>query len=304
VVVQETDKALQLSITQLEYCILVSGRVFGNVFMPSGGSRGDQNDWDGAEFVRNKINQLAAIPDKESSEVLQRLLTEGSLFTYQDQLKHSLANQMVIRRNAEYRPPSWAETVESLRGGKPANIADLHALILDQMQTIKKRIKAGNTDTYKAFWRCDSNGKVERPEIEDICRDRFIELLEPSLLPLELHAEPEGHMAAEKRADIIIFGSGSMKLPVECKRDFHADIWTACTNQLEQMYSRDPGAKGYGIYGVFWFGDKRTSRMKNPPGGITKPQSAEELEQALQSLVPQEQQMKIRVVVFDVTPPY
>jgi hypothetical protein len=44
--------------------------------------------------------------------------------------------------------------------------------------------------------------------------------------------------------------------------------------------------------------------MKNPPAGIAAPQTAEELEQALQALVPEEQQKKIRVMVFDVTPPF
>jgi hypothetical protein len=94
-----------------------------------------------------------------------------------------------------------------------------------------------------------------------------------------------------------------MKLPIELKRDFHEDLWTACENQL-RMYTQDPGAAGYGIYGVFWFGDRRTSKMKRPLAGIAAPQSAEELEQALQSLVPKEQQEKIRVMVFDVTPPF
>ena len=95
-----------------------------------------------------------------------------------------------------------------------------------------------------------------------------------------------------------------MKHPVELKRHYHPDLWTACENQLVQMYAKAPGAAGYGIYGVFWFGVNRAWKMKEPPDEISSPQSAQELEQALQSLAPAVQQEKIRVVVFDVTPPF
>ncbi len=300
---QETGKSLQLSISQLECCIFITGRAFENVSMPSA-TTGVQNPWDASEWVWENTNKLAADPTSEATETLQRLLDEESLSTYHDHLRHSLANQVVVRREAEYRQPSWAETVESLKGGKPADITDLHALICDLLQGLQKEIQYKNTDPYKAFWRCDSNAKVNSPEVEDICRDRLIDLLSPSLNPLNIYAEPEVHMAADKRADILIHGPNRMKLPIELKRDFHNDLWTACVNQLERMYTRDPGAAGYGIYGVFWFGDKRPRKMVNPPDGITTPQTAEELENALQSLVPTEHRQKLRAVVFDVTPPF
>ena len=303
-VIQETDHPLQLSISQLECCILVAGRAFQNISRPKSVTCGNQNPWDAAEWVWENINKLAANPSSESTEALQRLLAETSLASYHDYLRHSLANQAIVRREAEFRQPSWMETVESLKGGNPANIADLHALVLDQLRTLQKEIQDTNTDPYKSFWRCDSNGKVNTPEIKDVCRDRLIDLIRPLLVPLNLHVEPEGHMAADKRADILILGPIEMKLPIELKRDFHKDLWTACANQLERMYTQDPDAADFGIYGVFWFGDRGTSKMKKPPAGIATPQSAEKLEAALQSLVPMEQQEKIRVVVFDVTPPY
>ena len=303
-VLKETDKPLQFSVSQLECCIFIVGRAFGNTSKPDSITVGDQNPWDAAEFVCDNINLLATEPASESTEALKRLLANDDLSSYHDHLRHSLANQAVIRREAEYCQPSWIETIESLKGGKPANIADLHALIVDQLLSLQREIQYTNTDPYKAFWRCDPHGRVETPEVENICRNRLIDLLKPSLLPLDLHIEPEGHMVAEKRADILIMGSDGMKVPIELKQDFHKDLWTAWENQLERMYAQDPGAAGYGIYGVFWFGDKRPRRMKKPPVEIIMPPSAKGLEQALQSLVPPDQQKKIRVMVFDVTSPY
>ncbi len=118
------------------------------------------------------------------------------------------------------------------------------------------------------------------------------------MLPLSVLVEPESHMFGGKRADI------STALPhrktfVELKRDYHPELWTAINNQLDRFYTRDPDASGYGVYGVFWFGEKRTGRIPTPPGGISGPKSAGELEAALTSLLT-EQQREIKVVVMDV----
>jgi hypothetical protein len=139
--------------------------------------------------------------------------------------------------------------------------------------------------------------------IEDICRDRLIDLLKPCLIPLSIRIEPEGHMAEDKRADIVILPPPGQKLPLELKRDVHEDLWEACKNQLERMYTRDPEAEGYGVYVAFWFGPKRYGRMPTAPSGITKPSSAAELEVALRSLIGNDSRDRLEVMVIDVSPP-
>jgi hypothetical protein len=301
--VRESDKAVTLSIEQLEFVIKLVGEKFKNVSHPTGGWSGDQNPWDASEFVRHSINQLSAIPEASASDALRRLLTNDSMKSYHDHLRHALAGQVAIGRQAKYRQPSWPEATEALKGGRPANIADLHALVLDHIGALKGEIRLSNTDTYKAFWRCNSKGAVDRPEIEDICRDRLIDLLRPRLVLLGIRIEPEGHMAKDKKADIVIMPPPGQKLPLELKRDTHEDLWEAWRNQLERLYARDPEAEGYGIYGVFWFGDKRSGRVPAPPTGIPRPISAEDLEAAIRLLIPSNRRHYLEAIVFDVTPP-
>ena len=43
-------------------------------------------------------------------------------------------------------------------------------------------------------------------------------------------------------------------MPVEIKKSSSRELWSAIRNQLIAKYTRDPGAAGYGIYLVFWFG--------------------------------------------------
>jgi hypothetical protein len=91
------------------------------------------------------------------------------------------------------------------------------------------------------------------------------------------------------------------KILCELKRDYHADVWTAAEEQLERFYTPDSDARGFGVYAVFWFGDKRPVNIPAPPGGKAKPRSAAEMEQMLTELVPPERRERIAVRVIDVS---
>jgi len=299
---QDTRDNLQLSIDQLVTAIGLFGAKFQNADYPKGGWSGNTNDWEASDIIKNMINSLSTIPDRHASNALNRLLLNNGLSSYRDHLKHAIIAQSATQREREYYQPSWTEITEALRGGKPGNMADFHALILDHLEVLKAIILHSNTDIYKMFWRCTSTGRVDQPEIEDICRDRLIDLMKPRVPP-GIRIEPEGHMASEKRADIVVLTTPSLKLPLELKRDNHPKLWEACMSQLDELYARDIEATGYGIYVVFWFGNGRTGRIKTPPKGISMPQSAEELEAALRSLIPENKHYRLETIVIDVSPP-
>ena len=109
-------------------------------------------------------------------------------------------------------------------------------------------------------------------------------------------------MVADKRADISVAMPGR-KILCELKRDYHAELWTAADRQLERFYAHDPEAKGFGIYGVFWFGDKRRSSMPKHPDGLEVPKSAAGLEQMLRERVPADRRYRVAVIVIDVSGP-
>ncbi len=298
-----SSRPIELTPDQLQFVIKLIGKKFANVRYPSGGWTGNRNPWDAGEFVLGKINELSSNAEASATNVLKGLLADNELISYHDYLKHAISTQATLRRAAEYKQPSWSQATEALRGGRPANMPDLHALILDHLEALKIEIRRSNTDTYKVFWRSNSRGIVERPAHEDICRDRLIELLRPRLSHFDLRIEPEGHMAADKRADIVILPPPGQKLPLELKRDTHPDLWKACESQLERLYARDPEAAGYGIFVVFWFGNKRGRNLPKPPKGIVSPESSQHLETALRSLIPTDKRHCIEAIVIDVTPP-
>jgi hypothetical protein len=201
-------------------------------------------------------------PDRSAGDALERLTANANLVTYRDILLHALAGQRTLSREAEYQQPTWNEAAAALANGAPANVADLCALVVAQLADVQVHIATSNADIYKQFWNEAKFAKLGTPKSEESCRDVLLSHLRPKLLPLGVTAEPEGHMLADRRADIACTMPG-IKLVVELKKDTHAEVWTAAEMQLDRYYTRDPDAKGFGLYGVFWFG---SSSIPAPPG--------------------------------------
>jgi hypothetical protein len=282
-----------LPLPQLEFLARLTGTHYPEADFPTGTWGGNTNPWDAAEYCRKLINAISAMPSEAATDALKRLEANADLASYKPHLPHALANQQKLRRDSEYNRPDWPSTIKALSNGPPATVADLHALLLDQLDDLRTRIARENTDIYKWFWNLDRYSRPESPGPEEACRDTVVTLLRPVLAPKGITVEPEGHMVADRRADVSAAMPGR-KILCELKRDYHADIWTAADQQLERFYAHDPEAKGFGIYGVLWFGDKRPSPMPNHPDGLELRKSAADLEQMLRDRIPAATQSSCR----------
>jgi glutamyl-tRNA synthetase len=292
----------ELPLPQLEFLARLTGSLYPLAGYPPDGWSGNTNPWDASDYVRSLANVISANPSTIATLTLERLAGDPTLASYRQELLHSLAAQEQRRRDAEYDRPDWPKTVNALGNGPPATVADLHALLVAHLRDEAHLIARANTDNYKAFWNVDSYGKPTTPRPEEVCRDTLADRLRTHLAPLGISVEPEGHMVGDKRADISVAMPGR-KVLTELKRDYHADVWTAAEQQLDRFYVHDPEAGGFGIYGVFWFGEKRPSRIPAPPGGRDRPDSAEEMESMLRDLMPPSFRRRIAVVVIDVSGP-
>jgi hypothetical protein len=288
--------------SQRELFARIAASHFQNVGHPTGGWSGDENAWDAADYIRSLLNALSADKSAEATEALERLALDPAMVTYVDSIKHALANQRARYREMIYKQPNWAETIATLSGGAPANVADLQALVVEDLTEISRRIGTLNFDVYKDFWNEDAHGRPVNPKIEESARNVLLGLLKTRLDPLGIIVEPEGHMVADKRADITAALPGR-KLILELKRDIHAELWSAPATQLDRFYTRDPEASGYGVFGVFWYGKHRQGTVAKHPKGQTGPRSALELERMLNDIIVAELRSKLRAVVIDVSVP-
>lgn len=247
------------------------------------------------------IDKLRNMPDQAAGNVLKHLISKQALKTWRNELLNALAIQQQNCREAAFRPPTIKQVIETIKGGKPANLPDLKEVVLDHLKSLRDEFRNGSLDGYKDFWNLDQYGRAKEAIPENDCRDRLLSRLKPVLLRQGIQAEPEGHFAEDKRADIKVLFS-SMVLPVEIKRHYHKDVWTAPTEQLLKRYSRDPGASGHGIYMVFWFGID-FNKVPKPPNNVKLPVSAVGMEEEIRKTISDENSNNVEVIVFDCSRP-
>ena len=275
-------------------------RLLGGSFRPISYSR-QVMSYDGTQvmttdLVTGLINRLASLPSRNATQALESLSSDKALHPWQFKIVGSASRQNAIRREASFQHKNVDQVLQVLDNRTPANAADLAVFTTDILSDMAKQIRDGNTSDWRQYW--TPSKKPVTPEHEDFCRDALLSDLRLKLAPLGIDAQPEGHYADNKRSDIRV-SYCDFNVPVEIKKNKHPDLWRAVREQLITKYTRDPGADGYGIYLVFWFG---TENCQMPPSG-KRPTSAHELQERLLDTLSAEEKFKISICVIDVSKP-
>ncbi len=259
---------------------------------PNGGTSGNSNAWDASEFLGALIRRLA---DDVSDEAIKLLIAFRDApddgYTYQ--LRVAAAEQRRKRVEAEWSAPDFRTVATATSDEAPTTAGQLQAVLVEALEIVQKMLRGSDVDWYRDFF----NAAVPRKE-ED-CRDTILKMLRP--LPFGIQAYPEGHLADDKRCDIICT-LGNVILPIEIKGQWHRDLWTAADRQLDLRYVND-SRTDRGIYLVLWFGNDSKKRLQPPPRGTAPPRTAHELRTALQSASVTTREGRTEVIVLDVTRP-
>ena len=257
--------------------------------MRSGTSTGDVNPWDASEFIFNCLNMLAADPTANAGSALATLASIGH--GYASTVGRSVADQRRARANAEWRPHSVIALAKLVSDGPPVDHEDLQRVLLAELDIVQAKIKSSDADVRRFFYDGAS------PKLEEPCTDALITLLRQTDRPLTFTIE--AHLGDNREGDIWC-ESGTFAVAIECKRHWHADLWTAFDWQLSKQQSTDWRARGHGVYVVYWFGAEAHS-VTGPPRGsrIKKPLTPEALEAALRQRISDERLPSIAVKVLD-----
>ena len=247
--------------------------------------------------IETWINLLAVNHSKEITQALEGLASDNRLRAWKELLDDVLYDQKELSRKVNFRHPDIRQVVSTLQNRKPANVADLAALIFDKLTEVGRRIRDGSPAEWRQYWNLDSRRKPQNPRHENDCRDTLLSHLKISLKRLRIDAQPEGNYADDNRSDIRVSYDG-FNVPVEIKKSSHPDLWTAVEEQLIRKYARDPDTGGYGIYLVFWLGKEQ---CRFPPSGLC-PGNAEELQRQLRDTLTEAQSRKISICVLNIEP--
>ena len=250
--------------------------------------------------LRGFIERLAADASDAASHALESLANDDRLVNRRSELLDRLHRQKSIRREATFAHPGVEQVAEVLDNRQPAGAADLWALTVDLLRQLSREIRDGATSDWRQFWNVDKDNRAVKPKPENGCRDALLSDLCRELTPLGIEAVREGSYKDDKRSDIRV-SVPPWNVPIEIKRSCHRKLWSAIKTQLIDEYTLDPGADGYGIYLVFWFGEAERCRPTPRSGPV--PKCAADLQTALRATLSHSERRKISVCVIDVARP-
>ncbi len=254
-----------------------------------------------ADRVRDFIEQLAIISSADATKALDVLSSNNALRPWRSFLIDATYRQKAIRREAEFRYYGVIQVLDTLDRKAPANAADLAALTFEHLNEIANHIRNGNTSDWRQYWNVDGHNRPQNTRPEPSCRDALLPNLKSRLAHLGINVEAEGRYANDKRADIRV-SHHDFNVPIEVKKSSSQDLWSAIRSPLIAKYVIDSGTGGHGIYLVFWFGDRKGDHPTPPETG-PPPGSPGELADLLKNTLLNEEQLKIRVCVIDVSIP-
>ena len=260
----------------------------------SGSSTGDTNPWDGAEYLLRLINRLGEDVSDEAIALLQGLAEPRD--GYDEAIRNALAEQATKRAEQDHRSPSLADIRAAVADDTPVSVADLQQVVLAELDRVQAMIVSDPADTWTGFY---LNPARLLPKHEEDCSDYLVNLLRQNEYGIEF--SPEDHLGGDRETDLGC-RLGQLWLPCEAKGQWHDDLWTAADRQLGGQQAIDHRADGHGIYIVYWFGACGKA-LKAPPGGLPKPATASELEQALRARIPAARAGLIAVKVLDCSRP-
>ena len=250
-----------------------------------------------ADSVRGLIAGLAESPDPDATAALTSLAANPKLTKWRWPIERAEEKQRIVRRDANYRPPTASEIVAALGNGPPVNVTGLRELVVDGLERVATEVKDTSQDNWQLFWNQDSRERPTKPKPENPCRNAVLTLLRPKL-PEGCTTAPEAVAAGKKRADMGIW-FGRLWIPVEVKKNSASDLWRGVRCQLLPRYTNDPATEGLGIYLVLWFG----SALTPPVEEGARPSTPQALKEQLLARLTLEERRRAVVIVMDVTPP-
>ncbi|HEX8215644.1 MAG TPA: hypothetical protein VF582_09285, partial [Allosphingosinicella sp.] len=280
-----------LSVEQLAWIIATFRTLWPSAERPGSVTTGDVNPWDASDYLWSLIKLLGNDVSPEGLRALADL-RDAPADGYTLALRIVAAEQRQKQADEGYTPPTLDQIKSVLDAGPPGSVADLRAIVVEELEELGRRLRGSSEDEVDLFWTDD-----DLPRSENECRDRVVTLLRGHLAPLAIYPIDEADMPQGKRADIVFYHN-ALWLPVEAKRQQHPDLWVAIEQQLERLYTGHWQAEGQGVFLVFWFGS--TFNVPACPDGGPKPTTAAELQAALDAH-PASKAGRVQVIVLDLS---
>ena len=284
-----------LNAHQISWLLLTYIDAWPKVPLPSGYGTYSPKEEKAYLFIGNLCAFFGHCDAGEAIEKIDALLDDQRFNNLRPRLLNTRALKRRALNHAGFTPPSPETVMDFLNKNLVATAEDFRAHIVDELTRLESRLRKGETTPLDAYYKSDGTHITEND-----ARNRLVERLKDRFDVLDATIQIEHHMVNETRCDITFSKSinGEQKLiVVEVKGQWHAELFSAASDQLYSRYACHPDADDQGIYLVLWFGSHVSVAGKKR----TDIKSASDLQKAIEAELSDDLKTRIDVVVLDLS---
>ncbi len=268
--------------------------VWPHVHLPNSWGTGDPPEERAYRFLKDIVWRIGNDNPERSLPVIERLMADSRFSGFNTALLTLQAETIQKARLSGFTAPAPYEIASMFAASGIASVEDLRAFVVEELEWLQNELQNGETNPLAAYY--DNSKHV----YENTARNRVVERLQSRMTAMNMPVVIEHHMADSNRCDFTVSAmiqGQRLLLVVEAKGQWHTDLYSAASAQLNERYASHPDAARQGIYLVFWFGSD-TEVADRVRHGIS---TAEQLREEIISKMPKELDGMIDIVVLDLS---
>ncbi|MBY5660451.1 NACHT domain-containing protein [Rhizobium leguminosarum] len=262
--------------------------------LPSSWGTGDPDDERAYRFLSDEIWRIARDLPERALPVLDKMIADTRFVGFSEALSTMRAETLKKLALANFATPSAGEVASMFDATDVASVEDLRAYLVEQLEHLQGWLRTAETDALETYYR----GELHVDE--NTARNRVVDSLKPRMTAMNMPVVIEHHVAGSNRCDFTVSAmiEGRRRLLViEAKGQWHPELFSAASAQLNERYASHQDAERQGIYLVFWFGPK--VKVADRVGHHIS--TARELRDRIEDEMPAELKPFINVVVLDLS---
>jgi hypothetical protein len=264
------------------------------VFLPSTYGTGDPPAERAFRFLTEVVWRIGTDTPDRSLPILGKMLGDKRFSGFDEALRTQHAEAVKKLALSGYNAPKPQDVVSMFATTGIASVEDLRAFTVEELAFLQEWLRMAETDPLATYY--DGGRHVD----ENTARNRVVDSLASRMTAMNMPIAIEHHMAEGNRCDFTVSAAIAGRrrlLVVEAKGQWHPQLYSAASEQLNERYASHPDAEKQGIYLVFWFGTEINVAGRRRHG-IS---SAAELQNKIFDALPEELKGLIDVVVLDLS---
>jgi hypothetical protein len=262
--------------------------------LPSSYGSGDPPEERAYRFLTDIVWRIGRDSPERALPVIDRLIADTRFAGFAETLLTLRAESAKKLALADFTAPTAQEVASMFDATGVASVEDLRAFAVEEVEWLQTWLRTAETKPLATYY---PGGKHVD---ENTARNRVVDSLKHRMAAMNMPVVIEHHMAEGNRCDFTVSAmiEGHRRLlVVEAKGQWHPEVFSAASAQLNARYANHQDAEQQGIYLVFWFGPetKVADRVRH---GIA---TAAELRKRIVDNMPPELRGRIDVVVLDLS---